>query len=72
MPNVSHYLNFFNNLFSIQPETIEASLRDSESKPIPIRLMLYPDALLIQKQEWVSIQLDEEDEVFLNMVRFDF
>lgn len=52
-----------------EPETVEASLRDSENKPVPIRLMLYPDALLIQKQEWVSIQLDEEDEVFLNMVR---
>ncbi|GFO35669.1 gamma-1-syntrophin, partial [Plakobranchus ocellatus] len=52
-----------------EPETVAASLRDSENKPIPIRLMLYPDALLVQKQEWVSIQLDEEDEVFLNMVR---
>ncbi|RUS91640.1 hypothetical protein EGW08_000613 [Elysia chlorotica] len=52
-----------------EPETVEASLRDTENKPIPIRLMLYPDALLIQKQEWISIQLDEEDEVFLNMVR---
>lgn len=47
---------------------MEASLKDSEDKPIPIRLVLYPDALLIQKKEWVNVQLDEEDEVFLNMV----
>ncbi|CAG5128079.1 unnamed protein product, partial [Candidula unifasciata] len=52
-----------------EPEILEASLRDSENKPIPIRLMLYTDALLVQKQEWISVQLDEEDEVFLNMVR---
>ncbi|XP_005108083.1 gamma-1-syntrophin [Aplysia californica] len=52
-----------------EPECVEASLRDSENKPIPIQLMLFPDALLVQKQEWVSVQLDEEDEVFLNMVR---
>ncbi|XP_059155904.1 gamma-2-syntrophin-like [Physella acuta] len=52
-----------------EPEIAEASLKDAENKPIPIRLMLYPDALLVQKQEWISVQLDEEDEVFLNMVR---
>lgn len=61
----------YSHLFTfipLQPEILEASLRDSENKPIPIRLMLYTDALLVQKQEWISIQLDEEDEVFLNMV----
>ncbi|XP_055872211.1 gamma-1-syntrophin-like [Biomphalaria glabrata] len=52
-----------------EPEIIESLLKDAENKPVPIRLMLYPDALLIQKQEWISVQLDEEDEVFLNMVR---
>lgn len=52
-----------------EPAIVEASLKDVENKTIPIRLMLYPDALLIQKQEWISVQLDEEDEVFLNMVR---
>lgn len=45
------------------------SVTDGQSKVHTVRLVLYPDALLIQKEEWVNVPLDDEDEVFLNMVR---
>ncbi|KAK7484390.1 hypothetical protein BaRGS_00024395, partial [Batillaria attramentaria] len=45
------------------------SVTDGQNKVHTVRLVLYPDALLIQKEEWVNVPLDDEDEVFLNMVR---
>nr|KAG5697634.1 hypothetical protein BaRGS_011183 [Batillaria attramentaria] len=43
------------------------SVTDGQNKVHTVRLVLYPDALLIQKEEWVNVPLDDEDEVFLNM-----
>ena len=45
------------------------SIQDGQSKLHKVQLVLYNDALLIQKEEWVNVPLDDEDEVFLNMVR---
>lgn len=45
------------------------SVQDGQSKVHTVQLVLYNDALLIQKEEWVNVPLDDEDEVFLNMVR---
>ena len=44
------------------------SIQDGQSKVHTVKLVLYNDALLIQKEEWVNVPLDDEDEVFLNMV----
>ncbi|KAK7091137.1 gamma-1-syntrophin-like [Littorina saxatilis] len=45
------------------------SVTDGQSQVHKVKLVLYNDALLIQKEEWVNVPLDDEDEVFLNMVR---
>lgn len=45
------------------------SVQGGQNKVHSVRLLLYNDALLIQKEEWVNVPLDDEDEVFLNMVR---
>jgi hypothetical protein len=43
-------------------------VQDGHNKVHTVRLVLYGDALIIQKEEWVNVPLDDEDEVFLNMV----
>ncbi|PVD32199.1 hypothetical protein C0Q70_07628 [Pomacea canaliculata] len=45
------------------------NVQDGHNQVHTVQLVLYPDALLIQKEEWVNMPLEDEDEVFLNMVR---
>ncbi|XP_067666706.1 gamma-1-syntrophin-like isoform X1 [Haliotis asinina] len=45
------------------------TLHDGRGKAQPIRLQLMTETLVIQKEEWVTAPLEEEDEVFLNMIR---
>lgn len=45
------------------------NVQDGHNQVHTVQLVLYPDALLIQKEECVNMPLEDEDEVFLNMVR---
>ena len=43
-------------------------LYDGYGKSQPLKLTLSSDSLLLQKEEWISLPLEEEDEAFLSLV----
>ncbi|XP_041361423.1 gamma-1-syntrophin-like [Gigantopelta aegis] len=44
-------------------------LYDGYGKSQPLKLTLSVDSLLLQKEEWISVPLEEEDEAFLSLIR---